>query len=186
MHQVKKGNQYHFGMKLHIGVDAETGLVHSLTTTPANVHGVTEAHRLLHGGELQVWGDAGYMGVQKREENLESAVDWQVAMRPGQRRKLGTGDLGQPWRKRSRPPLGPRWNTHSWKSMDTSTTPWTLRLHQGTLSGSGQEHGTVGPAAGPVQLEDSPTLPGGRLTQGVVGPTAGQTGKGADTGCKRA
>ena len=91
MHQVKKGNQYHFGMKLHIGVDAETGLVHSMTTTPANVHDVTEAHRLLHGGELQVWGDAGYMGVQKREENLELAVDWQVAMRPGQRRKLEPG-----------------------------------------------------------------------------------------------
>ena len=54
MHQVKKGNQYHFGMKLHIGVDAETGLVHSMTTTPANVHDVTQAHRLLHGGELQV------------------------------------------------------------------------------------------------------------------------------------
>ena len=76
MHQVKKGNQYHFGMKLHIGVDAQTGLVHSFSTTPANVHDVTEAHRLLHGGESQVWGDAGYVGVQKREENRELAVDW--------------------------------------------------------------------------------------------------------------
>ena len=53
------------GMKLHIGVDVETGLVHSLSTTPANVHDVTEAHRLLHGEEQQVWGDAGYIGVQK-------------------------------------------------------------------------------------------------------------------------
>ena len=88
MHQVKKGNQYHFGMKLHIGVDAVTGLVHSLTTTPANVHDVTEAHKLLHGKETQVWGDAEYVGVQKREENRELKVDWQVAMRPGQRRKL--------------------------------------------------------------------------------------------------
>ena len=91
MHQTRKGNQWHFGMKLHIGVDAVTGLVHSLTTTPANAHDVTEAHRLLHGGESQVWGDAGYVGVQKREENLELTVDWQVAMRPGQRRKL------EPW-----------------------------------------------------------------------------------------
>ena len=113
MHQVKKGNQYHFGMKLHIGVDAETGLVHSMTTTPANVHDVTEAHRLLHGRELQVWGDAGYMGVQKREENLELAVDWQVAMRPGQRRKLEPGSLAA-WASGSRPPLGPRWNTPFW------------------------------------------------------------------------
>ena len=88
MRQVKKGNQWHFGMKLHIGVDAKTGLVHSLSTTPANVHDVTEAHRLLHGGEQKVWGDAGYVGVQKREENLGLAVDWQVAMKPGQRRKL--------------------------------------------------------------------------------------------------
>ena len=88
MRQVKKGNQYHFGMKLHIGVDARTGVVHSLSTTSANVHDVTEAHRLLHGGEKQVWGDAGYIGVQKRQENLELTVEWQVAMKPGQRRKL--------------------------------------------------------------------------------------------------
>ncbi len=91
MRQVKKGSQYHFGMKLHIGVDSETGVVHSLSTTPANVHDVTEAHRLLHGGESQVWSDAGYVGVQKRLENLGLAVDWQVAMRPGQRRKLEPG-----------------------------------------------------------------------------------------------
>ena len=88
MHQTKKGNQWHFGMKLHIGVDAKTGLVHSLSATSANVHDVTETHRLLHGGERQVWGDAGYTGVQKRPENLGLAVDWPVAMRPGQRRKL--------------------------------------------------------------------------------------------------
>ena len=88
MRQVKKGNQYHFGMKLHIGVDAKTGVVHSFSATSANVHDVTEAHRLLHGGEEQVWGDAGYIGVQKRQENLELAVQWQVAMKPGQRRKL--------------------------------------------------------------------------------------------------
>ena len=88
MRQVKKGNQYYFGMKLHIGVDADTGLVHSLSTTSANVHDVTEAHRLLHGGEKQVWGDAGYIGVQKREENLGLDVDWRVAMKPGKRRQL--------------------------------------------------------------------------------------------------
>ena len=88
MHQTKKGNQWHFGMKLHIGVDAKTGLVHSLSATSANVHDVTETHRLSHGGERQVWGDAGYTGVQKRPENLGLAVDWPVAMRPGQRRKL--------------------------------------------------------------------------------------------------
>ena len=88
MRQTKKGNQYYFGMKLHTGVDAQTGLVHSFSTTSANVHDVTEAYRLLHGGERQVWGDAGHIGVQKREENLGLAVDWQVAMKPSQRRKL--------------------------------------------------------------------------------------------------
>ena len=96
MHQTKKGNQWYFGMKLHIGVDAETGLVHSFTTTSANVHDVTETHRLLHGGERRVWGDAGYIGVQKRQENLGLPVDWQVAMKPGQRRKLETGQSGSP------------------------------------------------------------------------------------------
>ena len=80
-------------MKVHIGVDAETGLVHSMTTTPANVHDVTEAHRLLHGAESQVWGDAGYVGVQKREENRELAVEWRVALKPGQRRQLEPGSV---------------------------------------------------------------------------------------------
>ena len=84
MHQTKKGNQWHFGMKAHIGVDCETGIVHSITATAANVHDVTEAHNLLHGGETVVWGDAGYQGVHKRKENLGLDVDWRVAMRPGE------------------------------------------------------------------------------------------------------
>ena len=91
MHQTKKGNQWHFGMKLHIGVDSETGLVHRMSATAANAHDVTEAHNLLHGGETVVWGDAGYQGVGKREENRGLEVDWQVAMRPGKRRKLEPG-----------------------------------------------------------------------------------------------
>ena len=91
MHQTKKGNQWHFGMKVHIGVDADTGLVHSMSTTAANAHDVTEAHNLLHGGEKVVWCDAGYQGVHKRAENLGREVDWQVAMRPGKRRKLEPG-----------------------------------------------------------------------------------------------
>ena len=88
MRQVKKGNQYYFGMKLHIGVDAKTGMVHSMVATPANVHDVTQAGNLLHGGEKQVWGDAGYIGVGKRKENLGLAVDWRVALKPGKRRLL--------------------------------------------------------------------------------------------------
>ena len=91
MHQTKKGNQWHFGMKVHIGVDSKTGIVHSLSTTAANAHDVTEAHNLLHGGERVVWCDAGYQGVHKRWENLGLEIDWQVAMRPGKRRNLDPG-----------------------------------------------------------------------------------------------
>ena len=93
MHQTKKGNQWHFGMKAHIGVDSETGIVYSVAAAPANTHDLTEAHQLLHGGEMVVWGDAGYQGVHKREENLGLEVEWRVAMRPGRRQQL---DLGSP------------------------------------------------------------------------------------------
>ena len=78
-------------MKAHIGVDAGTGIVHSMSATGANVHDVTETHKLLHGGETVVWGDAGYQGVHKRAENLGLEVEWRVAMRPGRRRKLEPG-----------------------------------------------------------------------------------------------
>ena len=91
MHQTKKGNQWHFGMKVHVGVDSKTGIVHSLSTTAANAHDVTEAHNLLHGGERVVWCDAGYQGVHKRWENLGLEIDWRVAMRPGKRRNLDPG-----------------------------------------------------------------------------------------------
>ena len=98
MRQTKKGNEWHFGMKVHIGVDSETGIVHSMSTTSANVHDVTEAHRLLHGGEKGVWGDAGYQGVAKRDENKGLDVEWRVAMRPGRRRQLEPGGLrGSTW-----------------------------------------------------------------------------------------
>ena len=91
MHQTKKGNQWHFGMKAHIGVDADTGIVHSMSATAANANDVTQAHNLLHGGETVVWGDAGYRWVHKRRENLGLKLEWRVAMRPGRRRKLEPG-----------------------------------------------------------------------------------------------
>ena len=88
MHQTKKGNQWYFGMKAHIGVDAESGLAHSLATTPANGADVTHAHRVLHGDEHAVWGDSGYQGVGKRRENKDRGVEWATAMQPGRRRLL--------------------------------------------------------------------------------------------------
>ena len=69
MHQTKKGKQWYFGMKAHIGVDAGSGLAHSLTTTAANASDVTQAGALLHGAETTAWGDAGYQGVEKRPEH---------------------------------------------------------------------------------------------------------------------
>lgn len=88
MHQTKKGNQYYFGMKAHIGVDADSGMVHSLVTTAANVHDVTQTHALLHGEEKSIHGDSGYRGAEKREENKAKKLDWYIAMRPGKRRVL--------------------------------------------------------------------------------------------------
>ena len=80
MRQTRKGNQWHFGMKAHIGVDAGTGIVHSMSATAANVHDVAQAHNLLRGGEMVVWGDAGYQGVHQREENLDLEVEWRLAL----------------------------------------------------------------------------------------------------------
>jgi IS5 family transposase len=88
MHQTKKGNQWHFGMKAHIGVDADSGLVHSVVGTAANVNDVTQASALVHGEETDVFADAGYQGVSKREETQDTAVNWHVAMRPGKRKAL--------------------------------------------------------------------------------------------------
>lgn len=95
MHQARKGNQWHFGMKAHIGVDVESGITHTLVTTPANTNDVTQAHALLHGNEQVVFGDAGYQGVEKREENLNTEVQWEVAMRPGKRKTLPDTPIGR-------------------------------------------------------------------------------------------
>lgn len=86
MKQAKKGNQWYFGMKAHIGVDAHSGLVHTVVGTAASVNDVTLAGALLHGEEEAAFGDAGYQGVHKRPEAKGPA--WHVAMRPGLRRKL--------------------------------------------------------------------------------------------------
>jgi IS5 family transposase len=88
MHQTKKGNQWYFGMKVHIGVDKDTGLIHSVETTAANVHDLTPAAELLHGEETVVYADAGYQGIEKRAEMEGKGIGFRVAMRPGKRRAL--------------------------------------------------------------------------------------------------
>ena len=88
MHQTKKGNQYYVGMKAHIGVDDESGLVHSVVGTAANVADVTQVDKLLHGDENVVCTDAGYTGVEKRPEYEGRKVIWQVAARRSSYKKL--------------------------------------------------------------------------------------------------
>jgi IS5 family transposase len=90
MRQTQKSGNWYFGMKAHIGVDAESGLVHTVVGTAANVHDITEAHALLHGQETDVYADAGYQAIEKRCET--GAVRWHIAMRPGKRKKLDLSD----------------------------------------------------------------------------------------------
>jgi transposase, IS5 family len=93
MHQTRKGNQWHFGMKAHIGVDADSGLVHSLSGTAANVADVAQSHELLHGQEKKGYGDAGYTGVEKRPEIVSehAGVEWSVAAKRGKVKAMADG-----------------------------------------------------------------------------------------------
>jgi len=93
MHQTKKGNQWYFGMKAHIGADRDSKLVHTVVVTAANVADITQTAQLLHGQETQVHADAGYTGVEKRAEivTLERKIDWQIARKRGQIKALAEG-----------------------------------------------------------------------------------------------
>jgi IS5 family transposase len=93
MHQTRKGNQWYFGMKAHIGADRDSKLVHTVVVTAANVSDITKTAELLHGQETQVHADAGYTGVEKREEitALVRPIDWQIARKRGQIKKMEAG-----------------------------------------------------------------------------------------------
>ena len=101
MHQTKKGNEWHFGMKAHIGADAESGLVHSVHVTAANESDVAHTHELLHGQETEVFADAGYTGVEKREEVIQAQeadqigkdLTWHVAVKRGKIKAMPEGPL---------------------------------------------------------------------------------------------
>lgn len=108
MHQAKKGNQWYFGLKAHIGTDKESGLVHTVVTTSANVSDISQTPALLHGQESDVWADAGYVGVDKREDMQdtlaanEQEVKWHVAKRRKTIEKLADGwqkNLAQAYEK---------------------------------------------------------------------------------------
>jgi len=94
MHQTQKGNEWHFGMKMHIGVDDTLGLIHSIESTAANVHDIVPSGNLLHGEERRVFGDAGYLGIPKRSEHKHRKnVSWFIARRPSARKGLDEDKL---------------------------------------------------------------------------------------------
>lgn len=93
MHQTKKGDMWHFDMKAHVGVDADSGLVHSLVGPSANASDVSQAHALLHDHEDEVFGDAGNTGIEKREEMQAHTVRWQIAMKRGKLKQMAEAPL---------------------------------------------------------------------------------------------
>jgi IS5 family transposase len=105
MHQTKKGNQWYFGMKAHIGVDAGTGYVHSVTCTAANVHDLDEAVNLVRADDEVVYCDAGYQGAQKRPEFTDeeqlSRIEWRIAARKGVLKTMAEHDRAVESRKAS-------------------------------------------------------------------------------------
>lgn len=121
MHQSKKGKQWYFDMTsrrrrtpvgrsrvagcghersevaqvAHIGMDAHSGLVHTVIGTAGNVSDISQAEALLHGEETMAFADAGYQGVEKRPESQGGEVEWQVAMKPSKRKQLAGTELGR-------------------------------------------------------------------------------------------
>ena len=91
-HSVKKGNQWYFGYKEHIGVDADSGLVHTVETRAANVHDSNMVVELLQGTEEDVYGDSGYLGAEKKDDailvnNEGKPIRYQINKRPSQLKK---------------------------------------------------------------------------------------------------
>jgi len=95
MHQTRKGNQWYFGMKAHTGTDVESGTVHTLQSTAANVSDLSPAHQLLHGEEKEVFMDGGYIGAQKRPEILEKApqAEFHIAVKRSKIKAMAEGFL---------------------------------------------------------------------------------------------
>ncbi len=99
-HSTKKGNTWHFGYKAHIGVDKDTGLVHTLKVTAANIHDVTMTAELLSGGEDTVYGDSGYLGAEKREEAVlrnsnGKKIRYKINRRPSQAKNASARSRAQ-------------------------------------------------------------------------------------------
>ena len=102
MHQTKKGNEWRFGMKVHVGVDAGTGTVVSVEATAANVHDIAVAGKLLREDDTVVYGDSGYLGIEKRPEIAEdehlSKIEYRINRRPGKLHRM-KDNRGQDWER---------------------------------------------------------------------------------------
>ena len=99
-HQVKKGNTWHFGYKAHIGVDKDSGIVHTVKVTAANQNDVSMTSELLTGEETVVYGDSGYLGADKREDAVKKnangiRIRYKINRRPSQIAKKSTRSQGQ-------------------------------------------------------------------------------------------
>jgi len=102
MHQTKKGGNWHFGMKVHMGVDAGSGYVHTIKGTSANMHDITQAHELIRADDEVVYGDSGYIGIQKRQEIMQDEklrkVEYRITKRPSSL-KISSNYKGINWDK---------------------------------------------------------------------------------------
>ena len=92
MHSTKQGNEWRFGMKCHIGVDAGSGYVHTIEVTPANTHDIEAAYKLFREDDEVGYGDSGYLGIEKREEVADdehlSKIEYRINRRPSSLQKV--------------------------------------------------------------------------------------------------
>ncbi len=164
MHQTKKGNQYYFGAKAHIGADEESGLVHSVVVTAANVADITQVDQLLHGEENVVCADAGYTGVEKRSEHEGRPVIWQIAARRGTYKKHGKRSALYKALRKIEKGQGPDPCQGRTPIPRDQTAIW---LHQGALPRIGQECRADGDAVCPVESVDGPSTFAGKCRRGA-------------------
>ena len=168
MHQTKKGNQWLFGMKVHIGVDAQSGLVHSVIGTAANVNDVTQASALLHGHEEVVFADSGNQGAHKRPE-AKPGVTWHIVRRPSSRKPCEkSGYLGELIDKAKHLKASVRGQGGAPMSRHQAAV-W---LRQDALPRPGQEHGEAGDDVCTEQFVDG--APSDTDSAGVRAPAVRQ------------
>ena len=168
MHQTKKGNQWHFGMKAHIGVDADSGLVHTVTTTAANEADVEQVADLLHGKEEHVWADSGYRGAQSRVERDD--LQWHIAARPSDIAKMPEGRA----KTRAAEARAPQGQHAREGGAPVSGDQAPVRPGEGALPWPAEEHGPSADAVRAVEPVD-----GAQAVDGDDGSSPSESSVGA-------